>query len=444
MRMLRFTPGWVIFLITPMLGGCIIDLSAGNSQGAAGGDTTTPQPSGGGDTSAAATQARKDEADQYLAQVIYKGATVTQSVQTADGDVVDGLDRVTFPALPYALPALPYLPVDVTLPAGVTFGATDVQQNPVLADLVSQTAGFNRPNFAPYILGETDATSVQDYLDRYEVGGAPQGNRLYAGLISSVANRGLSGYMNQFQPEVAEGSFSLLEVAVFCPAPANGSPQEVVGAVISVDRATLGGRNAQGVYDGLPRVHVEYATTKNGKTKYMWDERDGAFVANPFRSVRPGQVVPVSVLGGAQVEHLLTIFQSPTGDWWIAFDNDLLGYYPASLFTMLSGGACISAWYAEVYNPYPDPNISGGGPVKSEMGSGKFAAVGRPKVAYVRKPEFYDTSWFSVEPADAFMQAYEISCYTRSTLDPDPVSGGKIFNFGGPGGKDLGCKWPFP
>ena len=42
----------------------------------------------------------------------------------------------------------------------------------------------------------------------------------------------------------------------------------------------------------------------------------------------------MSALGGAQVEHLLTIFQSPIGDWWVAYDQELLGYYPASAFTM--------------------------------------------------------------------------------------------------------------
>ena len=41
--------------------------------------------------------------------------------------------------------------------------------------------------------------------------------------------------------------------------------------------------------------------------KYTWDELDGTFVANPVRRVRPGQGVPVAVLGGAQVEHLLII-----------------------------------------------------------------------------------------------------------------------------------------
>lgn len=451
MRMLRFSAGWICVVISSLamlVGGCIIKLGLGDLE-ASGGDTTSQasaSASGGGGSGSGdappltdAQRTRKDEVDRYVAQVVYKGATVTQSLETAEGEVVDGLDRSTLPALPYPLPALPYLPAEVSLPPGVTFGLSGVQQNPALADLVAQTAGFHRPNFQPYITGETDATSIEDYLDRYEVGGEPEGNKLYAGLISRVANRGVSGYVNQFKPEVAKKSLSIMELVVGCPA---DNPTEMVGVVISVDRVNLGGRNQQGVYDGLPRLHVEFANVQKGKMTYTWDEIHGHFVANTVRSAWPGQVVPVSVLGGAQVEHLLTIFQSPTGDWWIAYDMNLLGYYPASLFKMLSGGACMSAWYGEVHNPEPKR-----GAVETEMGSGKFAADGHPNVAYFRKPEFYDTSWFSAAPDDTiYTTSYEPSCYTRSALYHDPVSGDLIFDLGGPGGKgkETKCKWPFP
>jgi hypothetical protein len=436
MRALRSNPGWVLLVITPLLGGCIIELGAGHDQ-SAGGDTPSSGGGGGATGLSGAQQARKDEADRYVAQVIYKGATVTQSLQLASGDIVDGLDRSTFPDLPYSLPPLPFLPADVTLPPDVTLAIPDVDQIPELSDLASTAAVFHRPTFWPYILGETDATSIMDYLDRYEVGGAPVGNRLYAGLVSDQANRGVSGYMNQFQPEVTAGSFSILEFTVACPAL---NPTEMIGVVISVDRHNVGGRNPQGAFDGLPRLHVEYANSKSGKMKYVWDELDGTFVANPIRRVRPGQIVPVSVLGGAQVEHLLTIFQAPIGDWWVAYDQELLGYYPASTFTLLNGGACESRWYGEVYNPNPK-----NGAVKTEMGSGKLAAAGRPNVAYVRGPEFFDTTWFSVEPIDKIAAGPNVpSCYTRSTLGPDPVSGGQIFTFGGPGGKAPECQWPFP
>jgi Neprosin len=213
----------------------------------------------------------------------------------------------------------------------------------------------------------------------------------------------------------------------------------MVGVVISVDKRNVGGLNAQGLYDGVPRLHIEYANAKSGQMKYIWDGLDGLFVANPARRVRPGQPVPVSVLKGAQVEHLLTIFQAPTGDWWIAYDQELLGYYPASLFTLLNGGACSSRWYGEVYNPHPTSAVN------TEMGSGQFANAGRPNVAYVRNPMYYDLSWFSVEPQDAVKAIpKEDSCYTRSDLAPDPVSGDRIFALGGPGGKAKECKWPSP
>jgi hypothetical protein len=92
MRRFRFSAWWsfpVIFSSTLLLGGCIIHLSTNDNQGATGGETTGQQPGGGGSGGEGALteaqQARKDEVDRYVAQVIYKGAKVTQSVQTEEG-----------------------------------------------------------------------------------------------------------------------------------------------------------------------------------------------------------------------------------------------------------------------------------------------------------------------------------------------------------------------
>jgi hypothetical protein len=159
-----------------------------------------------------AQQARQKEVDRYVAEVIYKGAKITQTLQLPSGDIVDGLDRATLPAMADTLPSLPE---EFVLPPGVELGQTELDQVPELLDLVATAAPFQRPTFWPYILGETDATSIEDYLDRYQVSGAPAAvERLYAGLWSKEPNRGISGYMNQFRPEVAPGSFSLIEFAV--------------------------------------------------------------------------------------------------------------------------------------------------------------------------------------------------------------------------------------
>lgn len=242
--------------------------------------------------------------------------------------------------------------------------------------------------------------------------------------------------MSQFKPEVEDNSFSLLEFTVSCPA--DGPRQELIGIAISVDKKNRFGATRQKFQDGNARMHIEYARTVNGKTQYVWDGMDGTFVDNPLRFHQPGEIVPVSMLGKPSVEHLMTIFQVPTGDWWIAFDGDLLGYFPASLFTMLSGGACRAAWYGEVYNKNPTATIT------TEMGSGKFAEAGLGNAAHVRNPLFYDLLWFGVKPTNTFSMAPdEPLCYTASALTQLGAPSDSSFIFiGGPGGKNPACKWP--
>ena len=392
-----------------------------------------PDPEGGSSDAPpldAAQQARLEETEWYTLNVVYKRGEIVGSFALPSGDVLDFIKRETLPGLPYELPPLPLTAEDLALPAGVEFGLTELEQIPELVELAATATPFKRPTFWPYILSETDATSIEDYLAWYQEGGEPSGaRRMYAGLASLEPNRGVSGFMNQFRPEVQPDSFSLIEFTVFCPA--EGAAQEQIGIVISVDKRNVFGMNRQKFLDGEPRLHIEYVRPENGRIAYNWDELDGKFVANPLRRHQPGERVPVSVLGGAQVEHFMAIFQMPvTGDWWIAYNGDLLGYYPASLFSMLNGGACGSAWYGEILNRTS-------GAIKTEMGSGKFAEAGMLNAAYVRNPKLHDISLFGVEPQDDWsMIPYNPTCYDRSPLWEH------VFFFGGPGGKNPACTWP--
>jgi hypothetical protein len=174
---------------------------------------------------------------------------------------------------------------------------------------------------------------------------------------------------------------------------------------------------------------------------------DSQFVENPIRIHQPGEIVPASVLDETMVEHLLAIFQSPTGDWWIAYNGDLLGYYPASLFTMLNGGACRSAWYGEVARAILPQAPAAGWP-KIEMGSGEFAETGLLNAAHVRDPQYYDLTWAGVPttedpPFSDALTPNEPLCYNRSALTHIPAPWDSTFMFlGGPGTKNPGCKWP--
>jgi hypothetical protein len=100
------------------------------------------------------------------------------------------------------------------------------------------------------------------------VAGQPSGQqRLYAGLTLPQANRGASSTINPFAVDVEKGTFSLIEIAVACPA--DGTMQEQIGVAISIDRAN------PFLDDGKPRLHVEFMThggTTFGPRIGGWDE----------------------------------------------------------------------------------------------------------------------------------------------------------------------------
>ena len=124
------------------------------------------------------------------------------------------------------------------------------------------------------------------------------------------------------------------------------------------------------------------------------------------------------------------------GDWWIAYDHELLGYYPASLFKSLNGPACKSTWYGEVFIKDPQNNPA----ANAEMGSGMSPAEADvPNVAYLRDLKQYDPYWVGLEPNDdstLWMTPSVPSCYTRSTM-----SNG-VIKLGGRGRGAPGCLWP--
>jgi hypothetical protein len=287
-----------------------------------------------------------------------------------------------------------------------------------------------------YVLGETGATSIEDYLDNHQVHGQLAAERrLYAGLVSNAPTRGLSGYMNQFAPRVEPGSFSLMEFAVACPAPDVGPAQELIGVVISVDKANGFGPNMYLHPDDKARLHVEFYRPVNGKLDFVWDVNKPGFVPNPASLYTIDSVVPVSTPGGTQIEHRVDLVQSGSGDWWVVYNGWFLGYYPANLFTMLNKGACSANWYTEVLDQKP-----GTAWVQTEIGPGKFGHVAAPgEAAWVRQPLYWDMNWLVQEPkGDEHMLPEDINCYRRSDLiDLGPL--GKRFLAGGPGGYNLLC-----
>lgn len=389
-----------------------------------------------------AQQARQAEVDAYLAD-LYQDYRIVVTKQGYSGDIYDWIDSSSMPAV--ELPALPLPPVDLALPNGVQLPPGELNEFPELLGPVGSTPMI-RPDFSAYVMGETGAVSLQDYLDRHQVLGFPGGpDRLYAGLDLMEPSQGVSAIFNHYVGEVEDKAFSLVEMAVVCPAV--GPAQELIGMIISVDRVNFDRNLKQGEV-AKPRLHVEYAREIDGELRGIYDGRGKGFVplridlnewdvniAFPRRTVLGG-VAKVSEVDGMQYEHRMDLLRSPSGDWWTVYNGEVLGIYPGHLFTMLNQGACRAHFYSEIYDGTPDDWTW------TDMGSGLPLDAGANKVAYMRRLAFREPLWVEVEVTKAMdnRSKLEISeCYTRTSLKSDSPFTGNFLNYSGEGGDAPGC-----
>jgi hypothetical protein len=128
-----------------------------------------------------------------------------------------------------------------------------------------------RPDFLGYVLGKTDAISIEDFITRHQVQGMPSGqNRLYEGIARRVANISASSLVNAFGGTIENGTFSLLEMAVVNSGPNPSTTHEQVGIAISRDNA-----NFPQFKDSLVRIQVEFMA----KGDLTGDEKGAGMVA---------------------------------------------------------------------------------------------------------------------------------------------------------------------
>ncbi|KAJ0263437.1 hypothetical protein HA466_0037930 [Hirschfeldia incana] len=141
---------------------------------------------------------------------------------------------------------------------------------------------------------------------------------------------------------------------------------------------------------------------------------------------------PVSVYGGLQSAVGILIYKDGvTGNWWLFVHNEMVGYWPNSLFTKtgLGHGADMVSYGGEVYSPVNEKSPS--------MGSGHFPDEGYKKAAYVNGFEVVcnNDSIFSVPSLHVKLFANTPNCYKAFHVVRAYVR--VWFNalfYGGPGG----------
>ncbi|CAN8277234.1 unnamed protein product [Cochlearia groenlandica] len=159
------------------------------------------------------------------------------------------------------------------------------------------------------------------------------------------------------------------------------------------------------------------------------------FVQTTTKFALGATVEPVSSHWGAQYHISVSIFlDSDTRNWWLTIGNNVMGYWPGTLFFYLQHSAIAVQWGGEVYSP----NIGITKPhTTTAMGSGEWAYDLWGKASFHTNMRIKDYSLQIKYPNYLSEYADEYDCYStklhRKTYMSEPH-----FYFGGPG-RSLSC-----
>ncbi|XP_030963700.1 uncharacterized protein LOC115984845 [Quercus lobata] len=134
-------------------------------------------------------------------------------------------------------------------------------------------------------------------------------------------------------------------------------------------------------------------------------------------------VTPYSKYGGNQYALKFYIWKDVNGrgNWWMNINNRVFGYWPSSLFSILSDSASTVRWGGEIIN-----YNSGGQHTTTQMGSGHFAEEGPDKASFFKNLNVIDGKQIQRAPRDPEISMTKPNCYTIKDY-------GGFFYLGGPG-----------
>ncbi|THG19948.1 hypothetical protein TEA_021569 [Camellia sinensis var. sinensis] len=136
------------------------------------------------------------------------------------------------------------------------------------------------------------------------------------------------------------------------------------------------------------------------------------------------------IMAGSYPSDLNTIeagWQDTTrGEWWLQFGNEVVGYWPTSLFSYLHDGASQIQWGGEVLD-----YASGGQHTTTQMGSGHFPEEGFGKASYIKNIQIVDGSNKLIAPIGVSTLAEQPNCYNVQ-IGKNSDWGNYIY-YGGPG-----------
>ncbi|CAN1286321.1 hypothetical protein LINPERPRIM_LOCUS19262 [Linum perenne] len=227
---------------------------------------------------------------------------------------------------------------------------------------------------------------------------------------------GANAVINVWNPQVEPNEFSAAQIWV---TDGGGTKIESIeaGWIVSI------------VTDFNPHPSFfTYWTSDGYQTTGCFNLLCPGFVLLTTRVIVGARLEPVSTYGGIQKIVRIRITQDlKSGNWFLYFQGELVGYWPAELFKNLNTSATLMEWGGEIIN-----NKANGTHTGTQMGSGHFPTEGDGKAAYFTNLEYVDGGGLVNSATGVMSETSRSECYDIAVKDPDEKFG-VYFLFGGPG-----------
>ncbi|KAI3730901.1 hypothetical protein L1987_62081 [Smallanthus sonchifolius] len=340
-----------------------------------------------------------------------------KSIKSPGGDIIDCVLFHLQPA--FDLPELSGK--RLLIPPELPKGHDDAGKNPEIKQLWN-SKGESCPNgtipirrtSASDILRSISHSKSRKKYSRKDILVSTGGHEHAIGYVTQGEFYGTKAILNVWEPNVTEYDFSLTQIWVIVDVPTR-----------PVNTIEAGWHIYPNVHkDNLPRLFTYW--TPNGYRSGCYNMVCPGFVQTNEKVCLGAAIDPISTYNGQQYDVAFMISKDPkSGDWWLTVGSEVMGYWPATLFTDLRDHALTIQYGGEVYSPNSSQHTS------TQMGSGHFQDEGFGKAAYVRNLEVVDQDNKLNAVKDLQLLADKPNCYGVNNGYSD--AWGNYIYFGGPG-----------
>ncbi|KAD3336491.1 hypothetical protein E3N88_32010 [Mikania micrantha] len=235
------------------------------------------------------------------------------------------------------------------------------------------------------------------------------------GYVKDVYYYGAKALLNVWKPNVTGSySFSLSQIWVVADVPSH-----------LVNTIEAGWQVYPAIYnDNLPRIFTYW--TPDGYRSGCYNLMCSGFVQTSHKVSLGAAIYPISSYNGQQYDVSFMIWKDvKSTNWWLKIGNEVIGYWPKTLFSDLREHATSIEYGGEVYSEKTGKHPS------TQMGSGHFPDEGLGKAAYARNLEVVDELNNLGSAYGLRVLADKPNCYGVNNGYND--AWGNYIYFGGPG-----------